>query len=332
MAPPASFRINSRRFLLTYAQANIDLHDFIVWLQSLQVPVTRAIVCRELHQDGNEHVHAAVEFERRVNTTRVSIFDYEGYHPNISASRSWAACVNYCRKEGVLEVAYHGCEAEDAAMERGGVPSDGASAYEHAESATTIREWFEYCIDKNISYAFANSIWNQLHGPRAPTFFLNNLEGRITAFELQVLQWTPDFHTLVLCGPSKAGKTSWALRHAPTPFLLVTDIDDLGWFDPAVHKCIVFDEIRCTGDEITGRGAWPLTSQIKLVTWDTPVSIRIRYKVAHIPRNVPKIFSCCNWLPFHKDEQIDRRISIVNMYPERSNDDLYFVRPSIRGL
>lgn len=328
MAPPATFRINSRRFLLTYAQATINPADFWTWLNTLVIKPTKAIVTRELHADGNEHLHASVEFERRVNTTRVSVFDYNGYHPNISASRSWAACVNYCRKEGALETAYFGCTAEDATVAGDGVPetgSTGADAYSHAESAATVREWFEYCLNENISYAFANAIWNQLRGPRAPTFVDNDPGGIITNFHLQCLRWSPDFHTVLICGPSGVGKTSWALRNAPVPFLHVTDIDDLGFYDPGLHKCIVFDEVRCTGDEHTGRGAWPLTSQIKLLTWDTPVSIRIRYKVAHLPRHVPKIFTSCKTLPVNRDPdgQIERRVQVINLYPDIPTDDLW---------
>lgn len=325
MAAPG-FRINAQRFLLTYPQATIDIDDYISFLNTLDIKPKRAVVTRELHQDGNEHLHAAVEFERRVNSTRVSIFDYNGHHPNISAARSWAACVNYCRKEGALETSYFGCEAENATVAGTSVQASratGAESFAVAEQSDTIREWYEYCIDNNISFAFANAIWNHLHAVPAPTFYTNTADGAITSFELIARQWSDEYRTLVLCGPSGCGKTTWALKNAPTPFLLVTDIDDLGAYDPGVHQCIVFDEIRCTGDPATGRGAWPLTSQIKLVTWDTPVSIRIRYKIAHLPWHVKKIFTSTTHLPFSGDEQIRRRIHVVNCYTDRSVDDLY---------
>lgn len=309
--PP--FRINARRFLLTYPQTSSDVNLLYTFLDSLAIKPSRAIICREYHEDGNEHLHCAVEFASRVNSTRVSIFDFAGRHPNIQPARSWGACVNYCRKEGVIETAYFGCTAETAALVQ---PDESVSAdnpYEICESSTTIREWFSHCISAGIAFAYANAIWNQLHGARPPTYFEHDNAGTIAAGPLSDLQWNPDWHTLLVCGPSGHGKTSWALRVAPLPFLLVTDIDDLGHFDPAVHRSIVFDEIRCTGD-VTGKGAWPLTSQIKLVTWDTPVSIRIRYKVAHIPRHIPKIFTCTDFFPVNGDEQIKRRVEVINCY------------------
>nr|WMC00976.1 replication-associated protein [Cressdnavirus D_HF4_1386] len=317
----AQFRINASRFLLTYPQTTSDVNLLWDFLCSLRIAPTKAIICREAHQDGNEHLHCAVEFPRRINSTRVSIFDFAGRHPNIEPCRTWAACVNYCRKAGALEVAYFGCTAEDCTVvgAAGTVPTadEDGDPYLVAEACSTIREWYTHCLAKGIPFAFANAIWNQLHGPRPPTYFERDAEADAGIISqstmLSELRWNPEWHTVLLCGASGIGKTSWALREAPLPFLLVTDIDDLGHFDPAVHKSIVFDEIRTTGD-VMGKGAWPLTSQIKLVTWDTPVSIRIRYKVAHIPKHIPKIFTSTDFFPVNGDAQIKRRVTAFNFY------------------
>lgn len=313
MPSQPTFRVCSKRIFLTYPHTTSDVNLLWEFLNTLRPRPGRAVICRERHADGDEHIHAAVEFERRFDSQRVSVFDFAGHHPNIERVRTWAASVNYCRKEGVIETAYFNCTAEDATV--GDVSTgtaSGATTYEVAENATTIREWFIHCIDNAISYAYANAIWNQIHSARPPTYFERPTGGTIGA-HLQGFGWNDDFHTLFICGPSGYGKTTWALRHAPIPFLLVTDIDDLGYFDPAVHKCIVFDEIRCTGDA-QGHGRWPLTSQIKLVTWDTPVSIRIRYKIAHIPAQVPKIFTSCETYPLIGDPQIVRRVEAKNLY------------------
>ncbi|AMH87764.1 replication-associated protein [Pacific flying fox faeces associated circular DNA virus-2] len=322
-----NFRINATRFLLTYPQSTFDVQ--LVWdfFNSLAIKPKRAIICREHHQDGSEHVHVAIEFERAVNTTRVSIFDFGGRHPNIQSARNWAACVNYCRKEGVIETAYFGCTAEDATVASApGERAPAESPYARAESARTIREWFEYCIAEGIGYAYANAIWNQIHSVRPPTYFENDFSGIVSGPTLSHLRWDPEWHTIFLCGPSGLGKSSWALANAPVPFLFVTDIDDLGFFDPEVHKALVFDEIRCTGEpnDNSAKGKWPLTSQIKLATWDTPVSIRIRYKIAHLPAHVPKIFTSCDWFPMNGDEQIRRRIKAFNLYEDgRSTESLW---------
>lgn len=307
------FRINARRFLLTYARSDLDAGLLYEFFKQLPVPPNRAIIAREKHADGEWHVHVAIEFSRRINSTRVSIFDFAGRHPNISPARTWGACVNYCRKEGTVETTYHDCTAETAAVGSAEGRRSDEDPYQIATDCQSIREWYTHCLAESIPYAFANAIWNQLHGARPPTFFASVREGVISCPTLSGLSWNPAWHVLLLCGASGIGKTTWALREAPVPFLFVTDIDDLGHFDAQVHKAIVFDEVRCTGD-VTGKGAWPLTSQIKLVTWDTPVSIRIRYKIAHIPKNVPKIFTSTDFFPVNGDAQIKRRVTALNLY------------------
>lgn len=310
-----AFRVNASRFLLTYPRTTSTPQLLYEFLNSIK-HVNKAIICREAHQDGEEHLHAAVEFASRVNSVNVSIFDFSGRHPNIEVSRSWAACVNYCRKDGTIQVEYFGCDPEDATVADAPRARDGpsgAEAYDACDAAATIKAWFTWCIDHNLPYAYANSMWVQQHGKQPPTYFANDHGGIIVDLHLQALQWSADYHCLVICGPSGAGKTSWALANAPVPFLLVTDIDDLGFFDSAVHKCIVFDEVRCTGDR-DGKGCWPLTSQIKLCTFDTPVSIRVRYKIAHIPKNVHKIITSTDTFPLTGDRQIRRRVHDVNLY------------------
>jgi len=311
-----AFRINATRFLLTYPQTDSTPELLYEFLNSVRA-IKRAIICVEEHQDGNKHLHAAVEFASRVNSVNVRIFDFGDKHPNISAARTWGACVNYCRKEGNLRVAYFGCEAENATMANATPAEEGTlgqRAYAKAAQCLTIGEWFCWCMDNDVAYSYCNAIWNQLHASQPPTFFTNDESGVVGHPRLLALRWDPEWHTVLICGESGVGKTSWALANAPVPFLLVTDIDDLGFFDPAVHKSIVFDEVRCTGQTADGKGQWPLTSQIKLVTWDTPVSIRIRYKVAHIPKNVPKLFTSTDFLPVNGDQQIKRRCNVVNLY------------------
>lgn len=316
-----TFRVNATRFLLTYPQSSFDCDALFETLSALPQGISKAIITRELHQDGNLHVHCAVEFQRRLNSQRVSIFDHDGRHPNIQSCRNWSACVEYCRKEDAIETRYYNCTAEDASLERTGQTGDD-SAFENCISAHDLREWYEWCLRHDIAFAYANAIWNYVRGPRPPTFHVNDTNGVITDFKLQCLQWDESYHTLLICGPSGCGKTTWALKNAPTPFLYVTDVDDLAFFDEYVHKSIVFDEIRCTGDD-QGRGKWPLTSQIKLITWDTPCSIRVRYKLARIPAHIPKIMTCCDYFALNGDEQIKRRVQAVNLYTDRNDSDLW---------
>lgn len=311
---PATFNYTGRLFFFTYARTDKTCDDLFQFLQSRR-DIRRAVIVKELHADGEPHLHAAVEFSSRLQTRRADFFDFDERHPNVARVRTWGACVNYCRKDGGDETRYYGCTAEDAAI---GSPSEGESfdAETACRESQTRLEWLLTALRNTVPYGYADALWKTMHGRQAPTYHDNVVvSGVISNFGLNVREWGPAYRVICILGPSGCGKTTWALRECPTPFLLVTDIDDLGDFDPQVHKAIVFDEIRCTGDEY-GKGKWPLTSQIKLTTWDTPVSIRIRYKVAHIPAHVPKIFTCCDTFPFTKDDQILRRVKFINLYEQ----------------
>lgn len=128
---------------------------------------------------------------------------------------------------------------------------------------------------------------------------------------------------LLVLGPTGCGKTTWALRNAPVPFLLVTHVDDLGYLDPKVHKSIVFDEVRCTGN-LDGKGQWPLQEQIKLIQWETEASIKIRYKLARIPAKLPKIFTCTDKYCLSGNPQIKRRVQTINLYEVDEEQDQWY--------
>lgn len=303
-------------FFLTYTHCGSHQDELYTHLNSKR-PIRRAVIVRESHADGEPHLHAAIEFESRVQTTNARYFDFGQHHPNVQRVRSWGASVNYCRKDGGDETRYYGCTAEDATgpSTAEGTHFDAAAAC--AESATRV-DWLTTALKHDIPYGYADAFWRAIKGRKTPTIFerpVGDELGIINNFELSIRRFGETDRTVCILGPSGCGKTTWAKREAPLPFLFVTHIDNLGDYDPEVHKSIVFDEIDFSGGD-DGKGRWPLKSQIKLVTWDDPMSHHLRYKVAHIPRHVPKIFTCCDNYCFTKDPQIKRRVKFINLYDD----------------
>lgn len=322
--PPGAFRIQAKRLFLTYPQSDFDLDVFLLWLDD-KFHVDKAVACKELHQTGEHHVHATVEFTRKISTRNAAHFDYRGRHPNVGATRNWGASVNYLRMDSI-EVKYFKCTAEDATVVN--VESSTQTAAEVCRASTNHIEWMLYCLQKRIPFGYSKALWDAIHDQHVPTYTGNiPMPEQVTSIHLRALQWVDDYRAVLICGPSGIGKTSWAIANAPVPFLYVTDPDDLRAFDPLLHKSIVFDEVRCTGAWVDGKvkGQWPLTQQIKLCTYDTPVSIRCRYANAKISARVPKIFTCTDHLMFSRDPQIERRIQIVNLYTDKTRDELWFV-------
>nr|QXN75679.1 MAG: replication associated protein [Genomoviridae sp.]QXN75681.1 MAG: replication associated protein [Genomoviridae sp.] len=93
------FRLQSRYVLLTYSQCG-DLDPWLVHDTIVSVPA-ECIIGRENHADGGVHLHAFVDFGRRVDIRDPRRFDVEGYHPNIQpCGRTPQKMCDYAIKDG----------------------------------------------------------------------------------------------------------------------------------------------------------------------------------------------------------------------------------------
>lgn len=89
--------------------------------------------------------------------------------------------------------------------------------------------------------------------------------------------------SVILCGSSGMGKTTYALAHFKKP-LLVRHIDMLlKEFDPLVHDGLVFDDI--------GFSHWPIPSIIGIMDMEHDSNVHCRYGVGIIPAKFPRIFT-----------------------------------------
>uniref|UniRef100_A0A8E7G297 Replication-associated protein n=1 Tax=Ficedula parva Genomoviridae sp. TaxID=2814952 RepID=A0A8E7G297_9VIRU len=80
-----SFTVNSKYVLLTYAQCG-DLDGFTV-MDRISSLGGECIVARESHEDGGVHLHVFCDFGRKFRSRKADVFDVDGVHPNIVASR-----------------------------------------------------------------------------------------------------------------------------------------------------------------------------------------------------------------------------------------------------
>uniref|UniRef100_A0A8A4XBU0 Replication-associated protein n=1 Tax=Emberiza spodocephala Genomoviridae sp. TaxID=2814950 RepID=A0A8A4XBU0_9VIRU len=79
------FHCNARYFLVTYAQcADLSEWDVLDLFTSLGA---ECIIAREQHADGGVHLHVFVDFGRKFRSRKTNVFDVDGRHPNIEASR-----------------------------------------------------------------------------------------------------------------------------------------------------------------------------------------------------------------------------------------------------
>ena len=119
--PASHFAYDGVHVFVTYPQCPLErtvLRDFF---QALS-PGCEYCIGRELHSDGNYHLHAYVHFGVRRRFTSPSAFDVDGYHPNIQRPRRVADVIAYCRKEDTEPLVSPGLES----LPSTGVPGWGA--------------------------------------------------------------------------------------------------------------------------------------------------------------------------------------------------------------
>lgn len=90
-----------RTLFLTYSQCPVERERLLEHIQSIQ-PVKEYVIARELHQDGQPHLHAYIKFEGEgLRTTQFTpTLDCDGYHGNYQAARSHRSVISYCTKDG----------------------------------------------------------------------------------------------------------------------------------------------------------------------------------------------------------------------------------------
>jgi len=164
-------------------------------------------------------------------------------------------------------------------------------------------ELFEYCIEHKVGYGYYNEEKKRRDTDECD-ILTDVTEGSMVT---QLLQLNPNPESnlsTVIIGKSGTGKTTWAIKHAIKPALLVTHMDDLKKLRPR-HKSIIFDDMSFYH--------MPVTAQIHIADNDLPRSIHVRYGVARIPKCTKKIFTC-NEYPFTRDiAALERRILLIQV-------------------
>lgn len=91
-----------KTYFLTYAQTDADKQALLDYLKTL-MPIDEYIVAKELHQDGNPHLHVYLKFSEKTRKKSINFFDYFGHHPNIATpnkAEGIARVKKYCMKGG----------------------------------------------------------------------------------------------------------------------------------------------------------------------------------------------------------------------------------------
>lgn len=101
-------RTSASLWFLTYPQNETDPAVAMDRLKQIKYGVLWAIVSREIHQDGNHHLHIVVQFSKRIFVRDLNpIFDpIANKHGNYTVVRNLQASIRYVKKEDFQPITF----------------------------------------------------------------------------------------------------------------------------------------------------------------------------------------------------------------------------------
>nr|UFP62839.1 AC1 [African cassava mosaic virus] len=292
------FRIQAKNVFLTYPKCSIPKEHLLSFIQTLSLPSNPKFIkiCRELHQNGEPHLHALIQFEGKITITNNRLFDCihpscsTSFHPNIQGAKSSSDVKSYLDKDG--DTVEWGQFQIDGRSARGGQQSAN-DAYAKAlnsgsksEALNVIRE----LVPKDFVLQFHNlnsnldRIFQEPPAPYVSPFPRSSFDQVPVELEEWVADnvrdsaarpWRPN--SIVIEGDSRTGKTMWARSFGPHDYL----VGHLG-LSPTVFYCDawcdVIDDVQPFKGFIGGQENWQSNKK-----YGKPVQIK---------GGIPTIFFC----------------------------------------
>ncbi|AKZ17027.1 replication-associated protein [Tomato chlorotic mottle Guyane virus] len=232
MPPPKRFRINAKNYFLTYPHCSLYKDEALSQLKAINTPTNKLFIkiARELHEDGQPHLHVLLQFEGKFCCTNNRLFDLVSpsrsthFHPNIQAAKSSSDVKSYVDKDG--DTVEWGTFQVDGRSARGGSQSANDS-YAKVLNAKTIDQALlilreeqpkDYVIQHHNIRSNLERIFAKAPEPWVAPFPLSSFIN--VPQEMQ--EWTNNYFgngaaarperpiSIIIEGDSRTGKTMWA--------------------------------------------------------------------------------------------------------------------------
>lgn len=209
------FRINSKHIGLTYPRCNATPEEVLNSHKSRK-NLIYCLVAQEKHQDGENHLHCYLYFEKRKSVENCNFFDYGDYHCSIESLRDPNAWWNYITKDGIwLE---HGDKDQALNKTKRGNWLEIITAAENQEDfmdLVKVNFTEKYVLQHEKLEYFARKHYTpkvkEYESDPNYTFVISPCLTNWLQDEFYGTHDRPK--SLVLVGPSRTGKTVWARSH-----------------------------------------------------------------------------------------------------------------------
>ncbi|ABF61894.1 replication-associated protein [Tomato leaf curl Tanzania virus] len=234
------FSIKAKNYFLTYPKCSLSKEEALTQLRALQTPTNKRFIkiCRELHENGEPHLHALIQFEGKYNCTNNRFFDLVSptrsahFHPNIQGAKSSSDVKSYIHKDGdTLEWGEFQIDGRSA---RGGChnANDACAEALNAGSAEAALAIIREKLPKDFIFQYHNLKCN------LDRIFTPPLEDYVSPFLCSSFDQVPEEleewaaanvvstaarplrpMSIVIEGDSRTGKTMWARSLGPHNYL-----------------------------------------------------------------------------------------------------------------
>ncbi|AXU38898.1 replication associated protein [Hollyhock yellow vein virus] len=238
--PPKRFLINSKNYFLTYPKCSLTKEEALSQLQNLQTPTNKKFIkiCKELHENGEPHLHVLIQFEGKYKCQNQRFFDLVSpsrsihFHPNIQGAKSSSDVKSYIDKDGdTLEWGEFQIDGRSA---RGGQQTAN-DAYAQAlntgskpEALRVLRELAPK--DYVLQFHNLNANLDRIFTPPLEVYVSPFLSSSFNQVPEELEEWVSENVmdaaarplrplSLVLEGDSRTGKTMWARSLGPHNYL-----------------------------------------------------------------------------------------------------------------
>ncbi|ASL70132.1 replication associated protein [Emilia yellow vein Thailand virus] len=240
MPQPRKFLINAKNYFLTYPQCSLTKEEALSQLKNLTTPTNKLFIriCRELHEDGNPHLHVLIQFEGKFKCQNNRFFDLTSptrsahFHPNIQAAKSSSDVKSYMDKDG--DVLDFGSFQIDGRSARGGCQTANdayAEAINSGSKAAALNILREKA-PKDFVLQFHNLTSNldRIFTPPIEEYISPFSSSSFDQVPEELDEWAADNVvsaaarplrpvSIVIEGDSRTGKTMWARSLGPHNYL-----------------------------------------------------------------------------------------------------------------
>nr|AGH27849.1 AC1 protein [Tomato yellow leaf curl virus] len=237
---PRLFKIYAKNYFLTYPNCSHSKEEALSQLKNLETPTNKKCikVCRELHENGEPHLHVLIQFEGKYQCKSQRFFDLVSpnrsahFHPNIQAAKSSTDVKTYVEKDG--DFIDFGVFQMDSRSARGGQQSANV-AYAEALNSGSKSEALNILKEKApkdyiLQFHNLTSNLDRIFSPPLEVDVSPFLSSSFNQVPDELGEWAAENVvssaarpwrpiSIVIEGDSRTGKTMWARSIGPHNYL-----------------------------------------------------------------------------------------------------------------